>query len=162
MADKNNGNYVAMMVQSLQKKVKLLNKIIEKNEEQGVLFHRMQRADEQLEACILAKGKLIDEIETLDKGFEKLYNRVKEEFECDKKRYADEIIKMQELIKEITEKGAKIEAQEKRNHTLATNYFSNTQAKIGQVRNTSRVANLYRQNMRGTAYVESQFWDKKK
>ena len=162
MADKKNENYVAIMIQSLEKKSRLLDRISEKNEEQGRLFGRQKRQDEELEASILAKGKLIDEIETLDNGFEKLYNRVKEEFERDKERYSGDIVRMQSLIKEITKKGARIESQEKRNHTLATNYFAGTQEKIGQVRNTSRVANLYKQNMRGTAYVESQFWDKKK
>ncbi len=158
----NDKSYISIMIQSLYKKQRILDKIIIKNEEQAELFKGDKHDNDLLEANIKEKSELLDQLILLDNGFEKLYNRTKEELEGNKVRYANEIREMQELIRAVTEKGARIETQEKHNHTLATNYFSATQQHIGKVRNTSRVAELYRQNMSGAAYSSSQVWDKKK
>ena len=155
-------SYVAIMIQSLNKKQRLLDKIIIKNNEQAELFKGDHHNNDLLETNVKEKSDLLDQLNLLDNGFEKLYNRTKEELDSNRARYAADIRQMQDLIKGITERGARIEAQEKHNHTLATNYFSISQQRIGKVRNTNKVAELYRQNMRGTSYIESHFWDKKK
>ena len=62
-----------------------------------------------------AKGSCIDELDLLDEGFQSLYDRIKEELAGNKTKYSSEIAAMKQLIKEVTELGAKIEVQEAHN-----------------------------------------------
>ena len=70
-----------MLEESLQKKVEILTKIEDQNEKQRDVLSDSENVDEAaFDATVDAKGRLIDEINSLDDGFQSLFDRVKEEY----------------------------------------------------------------------------------
>lgn len=154
--------YIAVLRQSLEKKCRILNLIIEKNKEQRIIFTDETQPPERLEENLKEKGELIEQLNQLDDGFEQVYNRVKDILDREKETYRDEIKKMQELIREITDKSATVQTQEQRNREVAVKKFSSIKKEIRQARTTNKAASQYYKNMNGMNVAGSQFLDKKK
>lgn len=151
-----------MLEESLRKKVEILTKIEEQNEKQRDVLSNSEKVDEAaFDATVDVKQGLIDEINSLDDGFQSLFDRVKEEIGDKKEQYADQIKRMQELIRDITGKSASIEASEHRNKRLAEKYFSIARESMNQSRNSSSAAFNYYQTMNNFKNVPPQFMDKK-
>nr|EOS44168.1 hypothetical protein C810_03326 [Lachnospiraceae bacterium A2]MCI8707285.1 flagellar protein FliT [Lachnospiraceae bacterium] len=155
-------DYISIMVQSLQKKLEVLNGIIEKNVEQRQILEQEELDTDAFEQNIKLKSDLVDQIEFLDDGFEELYGRVKSLIETEKQEHKEEIQLMKQLITGITEKSVTIQSQEARNRKLVEQRFSQERKKVRSMRNTSTVANQYYKNMSRLNVVDAQFMDKKK
>jgi dGTP triphosphohydrolase len=155
-------DYISIMVQSLQKKLGVLNGIIEKNVEQRQILEQEELDTDAFEQNIKLKSDLVDQIEFLDDGFEELYGRVKSLIETEKQEHKEEIQLMKQLITGITEKSVTIQSQEARNRKLVEQRFSQERKKVRSMRNTSTVANQYYKNMSRLNVVDAQFMDKKK
>ena len=156
--------YLAIMEQSLEKKVLILDQIIEKNAEQNEMLKQEDMSWEDFDENANQKMDLIGEIEKLDEGFEELFQRVRQELETEggKERYADAIRRMQNLITQITEKSASVQAQEARNKTLVEKYFQQAREKIRGGRTSSKVAMDYYKNASWTTVSQPHFLDSKK
>ena len=151
-----------MLEESLQKKIAILEKIEEQNDKQRDVLSVPEEVDEEaFDATVEAKGRLIDEINSLDDGFQSLFDRVKEEIGDHKDQYADQIKRMQGLIQEITGRSASIEASEHRNKRLAEKYFSTAREQMNLSRNSSSAALNYYQTMNNFKNIPPQFMDKK-
>ena len=133
--------YIAIMLQSLQKKEKVLNSIIQIN----------KRQKEELENP-----------ELLDNGFEKLYEKVREELQTNKELYKDEILKMQGCIRTLTDRSMEIQTQEARNKQLMEQKFASVKKQVREIRSSQKVVNQYYKNMMKKGYVEPHFLDNKK
>lgn len=155
-------DYISIMVQSLQKKLGVLNGIIEKNVEQRQILEQEELDTDAFEQNIKLKSDLVEQIEFLDDGFEELYGRVKSLIETEKQEHKEEIQLMKQLITGITEKSVTIQSQEARNRKLVEQRFSQERKKVRSMRNTSTVANQYYKNMSRLNVVDAQFMDKKK
>ena len=155
-------DYISIMVQSLQKKLEVLNGIIEKIVEQRQILEQEELDTDAFEQNIKLKSDLVDQIEFLDDGFEELYGRVKSLIETEKQEHKEEIQLMKQLITGITEKSVTIQSQEARNRKLVEQRFSQERKKVRSMRNTSTVANQYYKNMSRLNVVDAQFMDKKK
>lgn len=155
-------NYVSVMIQSLQKKVQVLDEIIEKNKEQQQILEQEEFDGDAFEQSVEEKGNLIDHINFLDEGFEELYSRVKAVLETEKQAHKEDILLMKQLITEITEKSVTIQSEEVRNRRLVERRFSQERKKVKSMRNSSTVAKQYYTNMAKLNYVDAQFMDKKK
>ena len=131
-----NENYVDIMLQSLKKKVTVLNQIIELNRQQKILLDDPNLPPESLEQNLSDKDQMIRKLNELDEGFEDLYNRVKDELQAQRAQYVSQISQMQDLIKEITEKSAMIQTQELRNKEKAMQKFSGIREQVKGVRNS--------------------------
>ena len=142
-----NENYVDIMLQSLKKKVTVLNQIIELNRQQKILLDDPNLQPESLEQNLSDKDQMIRKLNDLDEGFEELYNRVKDELQAQRAQYVSQISQMQDLIKEITEKSAMIQTQELRNKEKAMQKFSGIRDQVQGVRNSQKVVKQYYQNM---------------
>lgn len=116
--------YIAIMIQSLEKKEQVLDKIIELDTVQKNQLEDPNLTPDDFDDVVEQKSKLIEQLDNLDSGFEKLFERVKEELECNKETYKEEIRIMQDHIRKITEKSVKIQSQEARNKALMTNKFN--------------------------------------
>ena len=109
------------------------------------------------------KSELIDRIIMLDDGFEQLFNRVKAILDEDRETYADEIRLMQDLIREVTDLTADVEASEYRNREYAKTRFANIKKEIREVKKSNDVVTSYYKNMMSHNKVEDPaFLDKKK
>jgi flagellar biosynthesis/type III secretory pathway chaperone len=155
-------NYVQMMRESLEKKIRILEEIRLLNREQNQILQDDNATPDQFDDKIDKKQKLIDQLTGLDNGFQQMYNRVREALHTNRAAYADEIRKMQMYIREITDLSATIQAQEKRNKQLAETKFSNIRSKAKEVRKSQKAVNTYYKTMMDRNYVDPQFYDSKK
>ena len=154
--------YIEIMRQSLNKKLQVLDAIIEQNIKQKDILENSKSTVEEFDATVEAKSALIEQMQQLDSGFEKLFERVQEELAGHKEDYADSIRSMQSAIRLITDKSMEIQAQEARNKDLMIRKFAFVKETAKSVRTNSKVANQYYKNMMKLNYVSPQFMDNKK
>ena len=154
--------YIEIMLQSLNKKLQVLDAIIEQNIKQKDILENSKSTVEEFDATVEAKSALIEQMQQLDSGFEKLFERVQEELAGHKEDYADSIRSMQSAIRLITDKSMEIQAQEARNKDLMIRKFAFVKETAKSVRTNSKVANQYYKNMMKLNYVSPQFMDNKK
>ncbi len=153
--------YIEILTESLRKKKKILEDILEENEKQAGAI-RDEESMEAFEATVTAKSKLLWDMEALDNGFETVYERVKEGLEDQKEKYKAEISEMQALISEITDLSVRIQASEQRNKKLAEGYFSGARRQIRESKKSVRVASDYYKSMSGSTDTGPRMVDQKK
>ncbi len=142
-----NSTYLTAMIESLEKKVSVLDEIIKKNAEQAALLKEEEFSFDKFDKNAEEKGVLIFRLEKLDDGFESLYAKVKEELDANRAAYSDEIRKMQELIQSITDKSASIQADEARNKAALEGIFKNEREKLRAGRSGVKALKSYNQAM---------------
>lgn len=155
------GNYLTVLEESLQKKLLILDKIQEYNEKQRRIFQESKPELSEFDAYIEEKGKLIEQVNKLDNGFEILYSNVSAELQDNRDKYASQIKSLQELITQVTEKSVAIQSQEARNKALIEEFFAKERAGIREGRKSSKAAYDYYKNMSRTNYTESYYVDSK-
>lgn len=154
--------YVNIMIQSLHKKVKVLEEIKSLNQLQKALLEDERASVDEFDKTVEDKSACIKQLEQLDDGFETLFAKVKEVLNSDKDAYADRIRTMQDLIRQITDLSMELQAQESRNKDLMTRKFVSIKERAKVVRTNTKVANQYYKNMMNLHYVDPQFMDNKK
>ncbi len=147
---------------SLEKKVTLLAQIEDKSKEQELILKKenftLQEVDENMDA----KSELIDQLTLLDSGFETLYDKIREELLQNKDQYRIQIEEIQNLIVEVTARGASIEAIEARNKVAIEAYFARSKKELQKARSASSVARSYYQTAKKAGSSVPQFFDTKK
>ena len=157
-----NRDYIDIMVQSLNKKIGILDRLIEANKAQADIIAEDKIDFDKFDEVYAEKGNLINELNLLDSGFEKLYNRVKEILDVDRQLYKNDIVKMQDLIKIVISKAADVEVTEKRNHKAMTEKNVMMKREVKTRKLTNKAAAEYYQTMNKLNVIEPQFMDKKK
>lgn len=155
-------NYIIILAESLEKKIKVLDEISAENLSQRELLKSENFDMEAFEASVDRKSELIEQVGFLDEGFETMYERVREALNTEKQSYREEIATLKKLISAVTEKSVIIQKQEQENRTLAEAQFSREKKKVQQIKNSRQVTSQYYKNMAKLNYVEPQFMDKKK
>ena len=154
--------YLQIMIESLEKKVEVLDQIMELNIRQAEISAHQPMDMEAYDKTMEEKGKLIDEINKLDEGFSSTYALVKDEVQKSPEKYRSKVLEMQELIRVAVEKGVTIEAQEKRNRSALETVFRMKRTEIKQLKASNAVAQKYYKSMSKINYVDPQLMDKKK
>lgn len=151
-----------ILLQSLEKKNKVLDQMILQN----CLQERILKEDEldmdAFDAAIDQQSSYVDELDRLDRGFEAVYDRVREELMQNKEHYRTEITRIKEQIQLITDKIVTLNAGNMRNKMLAENQFKKKKLAIGSGVSKNRVATNYYNNMNNLNFVSPQFYDNKK
>ena len=155
-------NYLLIMIQSLNKKIQVLDCIIDADERQKAALENPGLDPDDFDKIVEEKAKYIEHLDLLDQGFDKLFTRVKEALNDNREAYKNEIREMQTLITTITEKSNKIQVQEARNKDLMTQKFSKIRKQARDVRASQQAVNQYYQNMKKINYIDPQFMDNKK
>lgn len=157
-------DYLELLEESLVKKIKVLDEIGEFNLKQKNVFTTYsERPDlDEFDECIEEKDRLIEELNMLDEGFETLYQRVADTLKTDREANAPRIKRLQDLIREITDKSSSLQAQEAENKKLMEGYFKNVRSGIGKERTSLNAAYSYMQAQRGMGGAESLYMDSKK
>lgn len=155
-------NYIDILLQSLEKKSKVLDEIMEANKKHAEIAAGEKFDPEAFDEVFDRKDELIKELDQLDKGFSTVYARVKDELINNKEAHRDKIARLQQLIGEITEKSMDIQAVEKRNQETLMNRMDVMKREVYQAKNTKKIAANYYKNMNGLGVIEPQFMDKKK
>lgn len=154
--------YVDIMIRSLKKKIQVLEEIKKINITQKNLLEDDKSDADEFDKTVEEKAKLIQQMEQLDSGFDKLFDRVKEELDTKRETYAPQIKNMQDLIRQITDISMELQAQESRNKDLMTRKFVSIRERAKVVRTNKKVANQYYQNMMQLNVIDPQFMDNKK
>lgn len=153
---------VQILVQSLEKKNQILDQIIRQIELQETLLKKDELNMDLLDQMLDEQGRLVEELDKLDRGFESVYDRTREELMGNKGVYRPEIKQMQEAIQKITAKIAKINAGNMRNKLLAENQFKKQKKSIGQSLSKTKAVRNYYNSMNNLNHVSPQFYDSKK
>ena len=151
-----------VLVESLEKKSRILDEIIKENEAQERLFKQEELDLEALDSSSDRMGELAEKLELLDEGFESVYDRIREELIENKQAYRGEIKRMQELIAVITEKIVSINAARMRNNIQAEQRFKKSRQQIGSASSQMKASKNYYNHMNSLNYVAPQFYDIKK
>lgn len=155
-------NYLDILEESLQMKLKVLGEISVYNQKQEQLLRKESISLEELDENMRQKDELIQKVTALDEGFETLYERIKEQLLDNKDDYKEQIRKLQQLISQVTEKGVSIQAQESRNKKLIEDYFKKERSQLRQNRQSSKAAYNYYKSVNNTNVVMPQMMDQKK
>ena len=145
-------DYVQIMIESLEKKSELLDRLIEKNAKQAecVDGKNFDEVDWDTFNLLVAEKEIaIDRINKMDEGFQSLYDRVKQQLNEGKDRYASQIKEIQRLIGVVTDQGVAIRTEEERNRKMIETILGGKKKTIRQTRNSLKVANSYAQTMQG-------------
>lgn len=155
-------NIAQILLQSLEKKNKILDEIIEQNSIQEDILKLDSLDMDALEASIDRIGELVDELEKLDEGFDAVYDKTRGEIMEHRTLYKVEIGKMQEQIQQITDKVVKINAAKMRNQMRAEHQFEQKAHEIKNAVSKTKAAKNYYNNMNKLSYAAPQFYDSKK
>ena len=139
-------DYLELLEESLVKKIKVLDEIGEFNLKQKNVFTTYsERPDlDEFDEYIEEKDRLIEELNMLDEGFEALYQRVADTLKTDREANAPRIKRLQDLIREITDKSSSLQAQEAENKKAPSRTLGFNEAKL-QVKLV--VEDIYLMNM---------------
>lgn len=155
-------NYLQLLIQSLEKKITVLDHIVQLNNQQKNLLLQEEVDLDEWNGIIEEKAKSIDQINFLDEGFEEVYNRVKDMLISRREEFQSEIRTLQGLIGKITDRSVQVQTGEQQNKELAQLQFGRIKKKMRTVRQTSQAVQSYSNSMKKLNFVDAQFLDKKK
>ena len=154
--------YVMAMQDSLRKKYMTLKKILDVTRQQEEIVSQKEMEIEEFESLLDTKNGLIQNMQTLDDGFERLYEGMREELQGNQQAYRSQIQEIQKLLHQITDIGVKIQALERRNKEKFEKLVMRKKQEIQEYHVNSRTANLYSRNMTGQHQEwQTYFFDKK-
>ena len=154
--------YVSILIDSLLQKQTILKEILRLNEEQGKLIKQDAFDLEAFDRIVTEKAIRIEKLESLDDGFEMIYEKTKSDLVQEREHYKLEIKEMQDLIARVTDLSMRIQASEERNKAGIEAYFKNTRATYQQARATTKAASAYYSAMSRLNTVDPQLLDQKK
>jgi len=142
-----NDTYITALIESLEKKVEVLNRIVEKNKEQAEILKEVPFSFDKFDKNTEEKGVLIYRLTRLDEGFESVFEKVRDELNENRAAYAIQIKKMQDLITKITDLSTSIQAEEARNKASLEKIFKGEREKIKMQRSGINAVKSYSQAM---------------
>ena len=154
--------YLELLIQSLKKKLLLLNQIIVLNQQQKEMLMDENLDPDTLDVNVREKDELITQVTQLDDGFDEVYAHIADLMKKNHSDYEEELDRMRELIRQIMAKDASIRADEQRNYELAQKKFARVKKQIREVKTSQKMVNRYYQNMMKQSRYQPQFMDRKK
>lgn len=154
--------YLNMMIESLEKKLAVLEEIQAANVQQSALLKAEPFDREAFDRTMDVKGEQIEKLDGLDEGFDQLYRQVREFLPAHKDEFHSEIARMQDLIRQISEKSVSIQVGEQRNKSALESVIRRENGKLRAMQNKSRIMQSYASNMNQINLVDPQFMDRKK
>ncbi len=136
---------MSILQESLTAKRQVLLEIQEYNRKQEAVFTAEEVDMSLFDEAIEEKGRLVQKLTRLDEGFEAMYEKLAKELEHNRDKYAGQIRVLKQQIKEITDLGVSIQAQEARNKSLIESYFSRERSNMHRsLQNSAKAYNFYK------------------
>ena len=154
--------YLELLIQSLKKKLLILNKLSVLNQDQRAILQDENSDPDAFEINVRDKEDLVKQITALDAGFDEVYAHIKAFMEKDHSAYETQLDEMRELIRQIMARDASLRAEEKRNYALAQRKFLSVKKQVREVKASQKLVNNYYQNMMKQSRFAPQFMDNKK
>lgn len=154
--------YISALQESLRKKQKLLQEILELTTEQKEILAQDRPDMDRFDQILAEKEERITVLNELDQGFDSLFQKIKDTLEQQKYQYKQQIQQMQRDIKAITDLGVTIQGMEHQNRDAFQKYLMQERQEIKIGRNSSQTAVSYYQNMPNQHHEwQSYFMDQK-
>lgn len=157
-----NQTYIDVLKDSLEKKVIVLEKLLEKTLSQEKIISTNPFNNEEFDLDYEDKEVLILQLSQLDEGFEQIYDHVKDILSNNKLEHKEDIVQLQNLIRQITDKSTELQAIEIKNKKKLDVIFTNRKKEIKDYKINSQMASSYYKNMADQHQGQSYFYDKKK
>jgi tetrahydromethanopterin S-methyltransferase subunit A len=154
--------YLDLLIQSLKKKLLLLNRISVLNQEQRDILQDDNATPDEFDINVRDKDELVQQITALDAGFDEVYAHIRELMERDHSAYETQLQEMRELIRQIMAADTAVRADEQRNYQLAQQKFKNIKKRVREVKASQKMVNSYYQNMMKQSRYAPQYMDQKK
>ena len=157
-----NQTYIDVLKDSLEKKVMVLDKLQEKTLSQEKIISTSPFDNEEYDQAYQDKEVLINQLSELDEGFEQIYVHVNDALSNNKVEHKGDIIQLQNMIRQITDKSTELQSIEIRNKQKLDVIFANRKKEIKDYKINSQTASSYYKNMADQHQGQSYFYDKKK
>ena len=154
--------YLELLIQSLKKKLLLLNRISVLNQDQRDILQDENADPDAFDINVRDKDDLIQQIVTPDAGFDEVYAHIKGLMERDHSAYEEQLEEMRGLIRQIMANDASIRVEEQRNYKLAQQKFADVKKQVREVKASQKMVNSYYQNMMKQSRYQPQYMDRKK
>ena len=155
-------DYLQIMIESLEKKIEVMDKVIELDKKQLSIALAQPFDVEAYDASMDEKDGLIDALNKLDDGFMNTYELVRNELQSNPKAYAEKVQKLQDMIRTATEKTVTIQTQEQRGKQAMQSAVSKKRNEIRSIKVSNAAAAKYYKSMSKINDVDPQLMDKKK
>ena len=155
-------DYLQIMIESLEKKNEVLDQVLALDKRQLSIALAKPFDIERYDKTMDEKGELIDALNKLDEGFTTTYELVRETVQENPKAYAEQVQKMQDLIRTATDKSVTIQAQEQRGKQAMQSAMNKKRKEIKNMKVSNAVAAKYYKSMSQINDVDPQLMDKKK
>ena len=161
-----NGNakqtYIQLLVDTLVRKHEVLSELMQITEKQQSIINNDSFDEDEFLKTISLKEEQINSLSELDRGFELIYDRSRDELNANRKEYASQITSLKELVTAVTDLSVKLQALEKRNRTKLETLLTNKRKNIKNSRLSNETVTSYYKNMSSKPEAQSYFYDKKK
>ena len=155
-------DYLQIMIESLEKKNEVLDQVLALDKRQLSIALAKPFDIERYDKTMDEKGELIDALNKLDEGFTTTYELVRETVQENPKAYAEQVQKMQDLIRAATDKSVTIRAQEQRGKKAMQSAMNKKHKEIKSMKVSNAAAAKYYKSMSQINDVDPQLMDKKK
>lgn len=161
--DNNISVYLVALRDSLQSKWDVLKEILSLTEQQEKILNAEEMNWDSFDGILQKKGKLLEKIEELDRGFEDIFDKVGATLKDNATQYKPQILELQNSVRVVTECGVKVQVLEKKNKDKFVAAVANKRKEIKDFRTSNKTAASYYQNMANQHHEwQSYFYDKKK
>ncbi|MCR4717798.1 MAG: hypothetical protein K5656_11535 [Lachnospiraceae bacterium] len=157
-----NDRNLKILRDSMDKKERILNNLISMTEQQADYLASDEFEFDVFEDMMNTKDLMIDELNSVDNGFESVYNRVRDELKAHPELYKNEIRDLKNCIREITSLSVELQALEERNKNRLEQFFLSKRGEITGYRRATNKVNAYYQTMTGANSVVDSMMDRKK
>ncbi len=155
--------YISIMVDSLKKKIEVLERLRDDTLKQEELLSREELDFDAFNKTIESKDKSLMRLNELDDGFMEVYTKIASVLKEDKDSYENEITYMKELVRRITDCSTTLTALEERNKIKLSIHLNRGKQKIKDYKQSSKTVAAYYKNIANKRTPEgSTFYDRKK
>lgn len=158
----NSNRDLAILKGCLGKKERILNNLLEMTEQQREYLAGSGFDMDVFGQMLDVKDEMIDELNTVDDGFEATYERIGEYLKENQASHALDIRDIQNRIREITRLSVALQALEERNRTMLEKVLAGKQKEVHTFRKGSEMVNNYFQAMSGYGMGAISTLDRKK
>ena len=159
----NDLTYISILIDSLKKKVEVLERLRSDTEKQEELLSRDELDFDAFNKTIESKERSLTRLNELDDGFMEVYEKVAPVLKKDKDSFENEITYLKELVRRVTDYSTTLTALEERNKVKLSIHLTRGKQKIKDYKQSSKTVAAYYKNIaNGRTPEGSYFYDRKK
>lgn len=154
--------YIQLLIDSLGKKYGILDELMKVTITQQVIIDSESFDENEFSKTISLKEEQINNLMEIDRGFELVYDRIRDELNDNRGKYTEKIISLKELVTRVTDLSVKLQALEKGNKSKLEALLADKRKNIRSARLSNETVSNYYKSMSGNQNQQSHFYDKKK